>query len=213
MNHPRDPRPSQRFSEIWTRVLRGATVATDTTESQKLFGFRDGFRLFFESVGKSPDLRLESHRGRDDLAMLPTSDEDLMRQAYARVTTLYELLNGSALFCVASESGLSFHELDPQSLNDPSEKDSVVLVKTWVAVVCPLGSSFGVSGGVQLPRSVLDAAAGLDIPVPGHRRRGGMVGSLTRGLETRRSAIRLATLHALSTLFYGCFDDRNVRRW
>jgi hypothetical protein len=41
-----------------------------------------------------------------------------------------------------------------------------------------------------------------------------MIASLTGGLETRRRAVETATLHALSTLFYGILGvgaDRTVR--
>ena len=42
--------------------------------------------------------------------------------------------------------------------------------------------------------------------VPGTRKRGGMISSLTGHLETRRHAIAASTLHAISTLFYGLID-------
>jgi len=35
-----------------------------------------------------------------------------------------------------------------------------------------------------------------------------MISSLTGGLETRRHAVALSTMHALSTQFYGVFDGR-----
>jgi hypothetical protein len=38
-----------------------------------------------------------------------------------------------------------------------------------------------------------------------------MISSLTGGLETRRKAVAVSTLHALSTLFYGILDSRPVR--
>jgi hypothetical protein len=77
----------------------------------------------------------------------------------------------------------------------------------------PLGETWGSSGAVQLPDRIV---AGLDhaqVPyaVPGTRRSGGMISSLTGGLETRRKTIALSTLHAISTLFYGTLESRPIR--
>jgi hypothetical protein len=78
----------------------------------------------------------------------------------------------------------------------------------------PLGEAWGSSGSIQLPERIV---AGLDsdqIPfaaVPGTRKSGGMISSLTGGLETRRKAIALSTLHAVSTLFYGVLETRPLR--
>jgi hypothetical protein len=38
------------------------------------------------------------------------------------------------------------------------------------------------------------------------------VSSLTGGLESRRSAVAQATLHALATQFFGILDTRRTRR-
>jgi undecaprenyl pyrophosphate phosphatase UppP len=64
---------------------------------------------------------------------------------------------------------------------------------------------------VQIPDRIV---AGLDqaqIPfaVPGTRRSGGMLRSLTGGLETRRKAIAQSTLLAISSMFYGILERPN----
>jgi hypothetical protein len=63
---------------------------------------------------------------------------------------------------------------------------------------------------VELPERLIEGLSGeqLAIAVPGTRRAGGTIASLTGGLETRRSAVALATLHALSTHFYGILESR-----
>lgn len=212
-----DLEQSRRFSELWTSVHRGFAVSTDTSDSQKLFGFRDGFRQYFASVGWEPEVQVRARGSEGDHPAIPTSDERLMTTVGERAARLYRADQGSSTFSVASESGLSFHEAEgseeEREVDLQASTRTVVLVKTWVAMASSMGTAYGVSGGVQIPHAILQARAGVDIPVPGHRRKGGIVGSLTRGVETRRSAIRQATLYALSTMFYGCFDDRTIRRW
>ena len=51
----------------------------------------------------------------------------------------------------------------------------------------------------------------LSYAVPGTRRSGGMISSLSGGLESRRTAVTEATMHALSTLFYGKLESRSIR--
>jgi hypothetical protein len=47
--------------------------------------------------------------------------------------------------------------------------------------------------------------------VAGKRRRGGLLRDLTGGIETRRSAVALATTLALSSLLRGFLEVRPVR--
>jgi hypothetical protein len=46
---------------------------------------------------------------------------------------------------------------------------------------------------------------------PGKRRSGGLVSSLTGGLETRRRAVALGTLHALASFFHGLLEPKALR--
>jgi non-canonical (house-cleaning) NTP pyrophosphatase len=73
-----------------------------------------------------------------------------------------------------------------------------------------LGEAWGTSGAIQLPDRIVRELDSDQVPfaVPGTRKSGGMISSLTGGLETRRHAVAASTLHALSTLFYGMFDGR-----
>ena len=68
---------------------------------------------------------------------------------------------------------------------------------------------------MQLPDRLVAGLDGAQIPfsVPGTRRAGGMIASLTGGLENRRRATAQSTVNALSTLFYGFLESRPARRW
>jgi hypothetical protein len=78
-----------------------------------------------------------------------------------------------------------------------------------------MGEAWGASGSVQLPDRLVAGLDGAQIPfaVPGTRRAGGMISSLTGGLENRRRATAQSTFHALSTLFYGVLESRRARPW
>ncbi len=71
-------------------------------------------------------------------------------------------------------------------------------------------SAVGSSGSIQFPDDLVDgiSSEGLPATIPGTRRGGGIIASLTGGLEGRREAIASATLHALSTQFFGVLEGR-----
>ena len=112
----------------------------------------------------------------------------------------------SAPFCVGAEEGYVGLEVD-DGLRE--------FVHCWSVVACDLGLACGSSGGIEIPERFTGTSA--DAPttsIPGTRRRGGMIGSLTGGLETRRMAMAEAVTHALSTLFYGVIEIRpSAARW
>ena len=103
-------------------------------------------------------------------------------------------------FYVASEGGLHSVEVDGKTH---------YFVRTWTVIRAPVGEAWGGSGSIQLPFGIIDGegADGAPLTMPGRRRDGGMIASLTGGMETRRSAVATATLHALSTLFYGMLES------
>lgn len=99
-------------------------------------------------------------------------------------------------FLVSVESGLVYRELFGKF---------IYLVKT-VAIVRGLGGeAVGSSAELQLPEMLVSDFDSLQtqLPLPGTRRAGGMVHSLTDGLETRRSTAAQATFNALVTLCWG----------
>ena len=87
-------------------------------------------------------------------------------------------------------------------------------VRTWTVVRGLEDEAWGSSGSVQLPRHLIRGLDSEDLPfaIPGRRRSGGMVSSLTGGLETRRSATAQATLHAVASIMYGLIESRAASR-
>jgi len=112
----------------------------------------------------------------------------------------------SAPFCVGAEEGYVGLEVDGELRE---------FVHCWSVVACDLGLACGSSGGIEIPARFTGASGEpAAATVPGTRRRGGMIGSLTGGLETRRLAMAEAVTHALSTLFYGVIEIRpSTARW
>lgn len=86
-------------------------------------------------------------------------------------------------------------------------------MRYWTVVRSLIGESWGSSGSIQLPDRLVYGLDSDQIPfaVPGTRKRGGMISSLTGQLENRRKAISSSTLHAISTLFYGLIESRPLR--
>jgi len=66
---------------------------------------------------------------------------------------------------------------------------------------------------VQIPDRIVTGLdqTQIELAVPGTRKSGGMLRSLTGGLETRRKAIAQSTLLAISSLFYGILESRHAR--
>lgn len=107
-------------------------------------------------------------------------------------------------FVVAVESGLVYREVFGKF---------AYMVKT-VAVIRGLGGEgIGSSGELQLPEILVSDFDSLHsrFPLPGTRRAGGMVHSLTDGLETRRSTAAQATFNALVTLCWGMLPSSIAR--
>ena len=181
---------------------RGIEVCVAGTSADLLLGVREAFRRYFHDgldrpvpVAVVPHELEPSHRG------LAQSDAEAIAIARRAARTIEERLPGTYHFYVGSESCVN--PLDV-------EGGTRWFVRSWSALVGPAGEATGSSGAIQLPPRLVDGLAQdqLDLAVPGTRRAGGTISSLTGGLETRRSAVSLATLHALSTLFYGILESR-----
>lgn len=160
-------------------------------------GVRDGFvRFFRERFDRPISIAVVPQAGREEPVGLPVSDREVMELVEGRAGALEARYRGQYHFFVASEGGL--HSLDRAG-------ELLYFVRNWTLVTSPIGRAWGASGSVQLPDRLLTGLAHDQVPfaVPGTRRSGGMISSLTGGLETRRRAVETATLHALSTLFYG----------
>ena len=173
--------------------------------ADKLLGVRDGFlRYFHDGLERAVSVAVVPQQVEELPVGLPVTDEEVIRLARERALALEKALADNYHFYVATEGGL--HSLDVDG-------EHCYFVRNWTVVRGLLGEAWGSSGSIQVPGRII---AGLDseqipLAVPGTRRSGGMISSLTGGLETRRKAIALSTLHAISTLFYGILESRPVR--
>ena len=124
-----------------------------------------------------------------------------MGNARAQAAELARSLEGRYQFFVGTEGGLHVVETGGEAR---------YFVRCWTVVAGSLGEACGGSGSVEIPARLISGLDDEQIPfaVPGTRRRGGMISSLTGGLETRRSAVALSTFHAVSSLFYGILESR-----
>lgn len=183
--------------DFWQRLQTGVEVAVAGATPDRHLGVRDGFvRFFRERFDRPISIAVVPQAGQEDPVGLPVSDREVMELVEGRASALESRYRGQYHFFVASEGGL--HTVERAG-------DVLYFVRNWTLVASAIGRAWGASGSVQLPDRLLTGLAHDQVPfaVPGTRRSGGMISSLTGGLETRRSAVETATLHALSTLFYG----------
>ena len=195
-----------RTARFWSRFQRGVEVAVASGDPEKLLGVRAGFlRYFHDGLDQPvPVVVVQQPQAASD-AGLATTDEKTVALARQQAHRLAEDLGDQYHFHVGSEGGLHSLEID----------GSVhYFVRDWAVVVGAGGEARGASGSVEIPTRLIDGLDGRQIPfaVPGTRRSGGMISSLTGRLETRRTSVATATFHALSTLFYGVLEARPVRR-
>lgn len=193
------------IKNFWQRLQKGVEVAVAGHTPDKLLGVRDGLLRFFHdgldrivSVAVVPQTVEEAPMG------LPVSDEEVLQLARRRAMDLESSLAGTYHFYIATEGGVHTLEVDGKVCH---------FVRNWTVVRGVLGEAWGSSGSIQLPDRLVAGLDSAQIPfaVPGTRRSGGMISSLTGGLETRRKAIAVSTLHCISTLFYGILESRPVR--
>jgi non-canonical (house-cleaning) NTP pyrophosphatase len=144
--------------------------------------------------------------GEDEVQpCLPISDEEAISAARRETAEMQRELGDNYHFYVASEGGLHSVEIDGKTH---------YFVRNWTVIKAPVGEAWGGSGSIQLPDGIIDGEAQdvARLSIPGRRRSGGMIASLTGGMETRRSAVAMATMHALSTLFYGMLESHPSSR-
>jgi non-canonical (house-cleaning) NTP pyrophosphatase len=197
----------QDLRDFWHRFQTGVEVAVAGESPDLLLGVRDGFlRFFHDGLDRPVAVAVVPQEvGDETRGGLPLSDAEGLRCARTRALALQERLRGDYHFYVGSEGSL--HELETDGRRS-------YFVHNWTVILGGPGEACGSSGSVQLPDRLVEGLGGDQIPfaVPGTRRSGGMISSLTGGLETRRSAVATATLHALSSLFYGILESYPVRR-
>lgn len=193
--------------EFWGRLQHEIDVLVGSRDAEQLLGVRDGFRRYFR-LGARPGPALSVRSGLDTEggSLLSTSAEATLEAAVRRADELWGAVGGPAAFCVAAEEGLVTLDVDGVTRS---------FVHTWAVVECAIGRACGGSGPVEIPerftRTAEPGSGALrqGVQVPGTRRRGGILGSLTSGLESRREAFAEATFHALSSLFFGLAEARD----
>lgn len=194
------------LKDFWQHLQTGIAVAVDRPTPDKLLGIRDGMTRFFDQrLGRPVPVAVVPCEGSADPSGLPSSDTEVVARARARARELHEELEDEYHVYAVSEGGL--HSVETQD-------ETLWFVRNWTVLRGSFGEAVGASGSVQLPPRLLAGLQEEQIPfaVPGTRRRGGMISSLTGGLENRRRATATATVHALSTLFYGILEGRPTSR-
>lgn len=187
--------------DFWRRYQAGldVAVASGPRLPDKLLGVRDGFlRYFHDGLSRRVPVTVAS-KLEDDVAALPLDDGEILDLARRRVLALEEQA-GPEGFLVGTESGLAVATAGGLRR---------VFVRTWTVIRAHEREAWGSSGALQIPADLVEGLDDTDIQfaVPGTRRGGGMVASLTGGVETRRRATALATFHALSSLLYGVLEN------
>jgi len=185
---------------------RGIEVCVAGTAADTLFGVRDAFRRFFnDAVGRPAPVAVVPQESGDRPTGLAPSDADAIDLARSAARALEARLPGTYHFYLASEPCVHVVEVG----GTPHW-----FVRYWTVIAGVAGVAYGSSGSIQLPDDLVAGVAGgaAQTAVPGTRRAGGIIASLTGGLKGRREAIAEATLHALSTLFYGILEGRPESR-
>ena len=193
------------LSQFWSRFPTGIEVAVAGSRPDKLLGVRDGFRRYlYEGLDHPLPVAVVSQDESDEPSGLELTDEAVVAQARRKALRLEERLGSNYHFYAAAEGGL--HTVE-------GEDGVHYFVRSWVTILGVLGEAWGASGSLEIPRRLLEGLdeGQLSFAVPGTRRSGGMLKSLSGGLESRRSAVTEATMRALSTLFYGVLESRSIR--
>ncbi|HWM95311.1 MAG TPA: DUF84 family protein [Thermoanaerobaculia bacterium] len=190
---------------FWQKLQSGVEIAVAGNNSETLLGIRDAFlRYFHDGLDKIVSVAVVPQVVEPPSIGLPVSDEETLGLARGYVKAMEERLGDTYQFYMAAEGGIHSLEVEGRVL---------YFVRNWAVVRSPLGEAWGSSGSVQLPERLIAGLDSAQIPfaIPGTRRNGGMIRSLTGGLESRRRAVSTSTLHAISTLFYGVLESRPIR--
>lgn len=195
-----------RLEHFWQQLQTGVSVAVAGNHPAQLLGVRDGFlRYFHQGLGRSLSVAVVPQPLEPSAGGLPLGDDETLARARAALDSVEHRVGGAYHFLLACEGGLHTVELEGQARH---------FVRSWSVVRSAVGESWGGSGSLQLPERLLAGLDDAEIPfaVPGTRRAGGMLSSLTGGLESRRQATAQATCNALSSLLYGLLGHRSERR-
>ena len=193
------------IKNFWQKLQSGVEIAVAGTNSETLLGIRDAFlRFFHDGLDKTVSVAVVAQAVEPPPIGLPVSDEETLALARSYVDGMEARLGDAYHFYMAAEGGIHSLEVGGRTC---------YFIRNWAVVRSPLGEAWGSSGSVQLPDRLIAGLDSAQIPfaIPGTRRGGGMIRSLTGGLESRRKAVSTSTLHAISTLFYGVLESRPIR--
>lgn len=194
---------SEHPKEFWRRLQQGVEVTVAGAAPEKLLGVRDAFlRYFQQGLQRTTSVVVVPQQREEPAAGLPITDQVTLALARAQAVELRDRLGDTYHFYVAIEGGLQPVDVDGRPR---------YFIRSWSVVASSLGEACGSSGAVELPDRYLSSEVPGDLgraTVPGTRRQGGIISSVTAGVETRRTAVALSTFHALSTLCYGVLQSR-----
>lgn len=193
------------LKNFWQKLQSGIEVAVAGNNPESLLGVRDGFlRFFHDGLDKTVSVVVVPQNVEPPPIGLPVSDEEVIVLARRYLDEMQARLGDTYQFYLASEGGI--HPVDVAG-------QTHYVVRNWTVVRSPLGEALGSSGSVQLPDRLIAGLDSAQIPfaIPGTRKGGGMIRSLTGGLETRRRTVATSTLNAISSLFYGVLESRPIR--
>ena len=188
------------LKHFWQRFQSGldVVVATSGHAPEKCFGARDAFLRYAHEILDRDTLPVTVQPCIVEIPNeLSYTDGDTLAGARQRVEAARAAHPG-ATFVVSAEEGLG--EIG-------TGQESSHIVKTWavvqVAGLDPSGplEAWGCSGGLQIPTSLFDHSSIAGTPTT--RRGGGMVKSVTRGAESRRTHASTAIFLALCSLLFG----------
>ncbi len=189
-------------SDFWPRLRTGIEVAVAGSDAERLLGVREGFlRYFHDGLRRATPVAVVPQAVTDPPVGLPLGDRATLDLARSQALGLAERLGPAYQFYVSCQAGLESLEVADRQ---------ACLVRLWAVVLGPFGEAWGGSGAIQLPGGLAEGldSSGGSATVPGTRKQGGIISSLTGGLEGRRHAAAAATFYALSSLFYGVLQSR-----
>lgn len=196
----------QTLSDFLGGYQRGVEVAVAGGSADELLGIREAFRRYFhDGLDRPVPVAVVAQEGAAARQGIASSDREAIDLARRAARELAERLADTYQFYVATEACVELLPIDDGKR---------FAVRSWTVVVGPPGEALAASGSFELPHALSNGLNGAEIAasVPATRRSGGMIARLTGGLETRRSAVSLATLGALSTLFHGVLESPPGRR-
>ncbi len=167
---------------------------------------RDAFRRFFHDHDRPLPVAVVQQEVEGELRGLAADATHALDAARRSARALAGRLGSTYEFYVGLQACL-----DPVAEKDGSAR---LYVRNFAWVIGPPGEASGAGGSLELPARLAAGLTADDIAatLPMTRRAGGLVATLTGGLETRRSSVSLATLNALATLFFGILESRPGRR-